>query len=481
MSKVRLRFAPSPTGNLHLGTLRAALFNWLYAKKMNGSFICRIEDTDALRSKSEFEESIFQGLDWLGLNCDESPKNTGKYGPYRQSERKLFYQKYLDILIDKGLAYYCFCSPEDLEKERLLAQEQKKPYVYSGKYRNYCIQEAKKRIAQGDSAVLRFKMPRSGELLVSDLIRGEVTFDYSLIGDFILQKSDGTASFNFAVVVDDALMKITHVIRGEDHLSNMPRQLALYDALGFKPPLFAHLPMILGSDKRKLSKRHGATNVIDYKQQGFLPEAMLNYLALLGWSSANGQEKLSVDQLVAAFEITDINKSGAIFDIKKLSWLNGQYLRDMPFDVFKLRIKDFVSNTNQQILNERYSQDKQNQIFELAQASIGFLSDMNSFLSVFTDDHDSLLQRRNALDFNADNFAFLSLFQEHLENFNEGSDDMAYKQCLLDIVDLTGLSKGKVFRPVRMALTGFDSGPDLFKVLSILGQKCLIDRLNQLI
>ncbi|MEK9656754.1 MAG: glutamate--tRNA ligase [bacterium] len=478
---VRLRFAPSPTGNLHLGTLRAALFNWLYAQKKKGVFLCRIEDTDLQRSEARFEDSIFEGLAWLGLTCDESPMVGGDFGPYRQSERRGIYQTYIDQLIESGYAYYCFATPEDLEAEREEAKKAKKPYVYSGKYRDYFLDEAKQRVQAGEKAVLRFKMPQSGTVTVHDLIRGEVTFDYALIGDFILQKSDGTPAFNFAVVVDDALMNITHVIRGEDHLSNMPRQLAVFEALGFEPPQFAHLPMILGADKSKLSKRHGATNVIEYKEQGFLPEAMLNYLALLGWTPFGGHEKLPLQDLIQAFDIDQVNSSGAVFDVKKLSWLNGQYIRDLSATDFQHRVVPFIATTVMNKLKDLYNDLQLQQIMGLAQASITFLTEMEDFLQVFIEEDRAYQQRLNALGFKPEEQAFLSLFTQKVTGLDAAFSAQDMKVILEEIVAETGLGKGKVFRPIRIAMTGFQSGPDLMQVLALLGKGCLLRRLGMLI
>jgi len=267
----RVRFAPSPTGNLHIGTLRTAIFAWLFAKQQKGSFILRIEDTDLQRSKPEYEDNIYEGLDWVKIVPDEGPKEGGEFGPYRQSERieRGLYQTYANQLLESGKAYYCFCTEEELKAERDAAIAGGKPYVYEGKYRDLSLEEAKKRVEAGDPYSIRFKLPKDGNLVYRDEIRGDISFDLALIGDFVILKSDGSPSYNFAVVIDDALMKITHVIRGEDHISNMPKQLCLFDAFGFEWPKFAHLPMILGPDKSKLSKRHGATSITDYRDEGF--------------------------------------------------------------------------------------------------------------------------------------------------------------------------------------------------------------------
>ena len=323
---IRVRFAPSPTGNLHIGTLRAALFNWLYAKSQGGTFILRIEDTDYERSESKYEQNILDGLDWLALNVDEGPIQGGDYGPYRQSERidQQIYQQYAQKLLDKGLAYYCFLTPEDIQKEKESAIKSGIPYMHSRQSLEMTPDEVQKCLNEGKPYAIRFKMTQDRAITHHDEIRGSIEFDCSLLSDFVLIKSDGTPSYNFAVVVDDALMNISHVIRGEDHISNMPRQLAIYEALSFDIPIFAHLPMILGPDKSKLSKRHGATSVTEYKDRGFLKESILNYLALLGWSPKGEQEMMSFDDLCNQFTLDRVHKAGAVFDIQKLMWMNGQ-------------------------------------------------------------------------------------------------------------------------------------------------------------
>ena len=313
--KPRVRFAPSPTGDLHVGSVRTALFNWAYAKVNGGSFVLRIEDTDAKRSTRAFENNILEGLDWLGLKPDEGPIEGGEFGPYRQSERieAGLYQKIANKLIEQGLAYYCFESEEELEAERLEAEAKKIPYVYSRKSLSYSEEEVKQKLNQGIKASVRFKVPDAGEICLEDMLRGTVRFDLSLFSDFMILKSDGNPSYNFAVVVDDIGMQISHVIRGEDHLSNTPKQWLIYEALGVKPPKFCHVPMILGQDRSKLSKRHGASAVTEYRDQGFLAESMVNFMALLGWSHPEAKELFSLDELATRFSQKRLSKSNAIF------------------------------------------------------------------------------------------------------------------------------------------------------------------------
>src|SRR5213596_1761466 len=309
---VRVRFAPSPTGHLHVGGARTALFNWLYARHHRGAFVLRIEDTDRSRSTDANVAAILQALEWLGLSWDEGPPTPG----YRQSERLAIYREHAERLFAAGRAYYCDCAPVELERERRAAQARKETFRYSGRCR-----------ARGLTAgALRLRIPDDGATVVNDLIHGPVTFEHRLLDDWILARTDGTPTYNFCVVVDDVTMGITHVIRGNDHLSNTPKQVLCYEALGYAVPEFAHVSMILGPDRARLSKRHGATSVQAYREQGILPEAMVNYLARLGWSSGD-QEIFSRAELVERFDIKDVSSSGAIFDQTKLEWLNHEYIK----------------------------------------------------------------------------------------------------------------------------------------------------------
>lgn len=325
--KIRVRFAPSPTGYIHVGNARTALFNWLFARQKGGVFVLRVEDTDIERSREEYERNLIQDLRWLGLDWDEGPDVGGKYGPYRQSERLELYHKYAKQLLDEGKAYYCFCSPEELEKEREAALAEGRMPVYSGKCRNIPLEEAEKRRAAGEPAAIRLKVPDEGIVEFDDLVRGHVEFDLKLIGDPIIVRSNGMPAYNYAVVIDDALMNITHVVRGEDHVSNTPRQILLYRALGWQPPVFAHLSMVMGKDNTRLSKRHGATSVDQFRREGILAEALCNYLAFLGWSPPEGHEVLRLEELVRLFDLSRVSRSAAIFDYEKLHWLNRQHIK----------------------------------------------------------------------------------------------------------------------------------------------------------
>jgi len=324
---MRVRFAPSPTGNLHVGNARTALFNWLLARGSGGTFILRIEDTDVERSTQASEAAILRDLAWLGLDWDEGPDLGGACGPYRQSERLHLYGSYAKELLSTGQAYYCFCSREQLESERRDALAAGRPARYAGTCRRLSSDEVAARIAAGERPAIRFRVPENREVVFPDAVRGDVRFQTDVIGDPVIVRAEGAPAYNFAVVVDDALMAITHVIRGEDHISNTPRQLLLYEALGFTPPTFAHLAMVMGPDHTPLSKRHGATSVAEFRSRGYLPEALVNYLALIGWSPGGGEELVPVHDLAKRFALNAVGLSAGVFDEEKLAWVNRHYLK----------------------------------------------------------------------------------------------------------------------------------------------------------
>jgi len=324
---MRVRFAPSPTGFLHVGNVRTALFNWLLARGRGGTFILRIEDTDAQRSTADSEAAILQDLRWLGLNWDEGPEAGGSHGPYRQSERLDLYRSYAHTLLDTGHAYYCFCSQAQLEAERAAAFAAGEQPRYSGRCRRLTTAEARARLANGEPAAIRFRIPEHRSVSFEDLVRGSVTFQTDVIGDPVILRADGFPAYNFAAVIDDGLMEVTDVVRGEDHISNTPRQLLLYQALGLTPPRFGHVAMVLGPDHSPLSKRHGATSVKEFREKGYLPEALVNYLALLGWSPGGDEEILPLEELARRFSIEGVGHSASVFDEEKLAWINRHYLK----------------------------------------------------------------------------------------------------------------------------------------------------------
>jgi len=326
-NSMRVRFAPSPTGQLHVGNARTALFNWLLAKGSGGVLILRIEDTDFERSTRQSSDAILEDLRWMGLTWDEGVAAGGDHGPYHQSERLHIYRAYIVELMAAGKAYHCFCSAEQLEADRQAALKDGKPPKYVGRCRNIAKNDARRRIDNGEKAVVRFRVPENRDVVFDDIVRGEVRFSTEVIGDPVLVRSDGIPAYNYAVVIDDALMEVTHVVRGEDHISNTPRQILLYEAFGWTLPRFAHLSLVLGPDHSPLSKRHGATSVAEFRARGYLPEALTNYLALLGWSPGDDQELLPLGELAKRFRLEDVGHSAGVFDIDKLAWVNRHYLK----------------------------------------------------------------------------------------------------------------------------------------------------------
>jgi nondiscriminating glutamyl-tRNA synthetase len=344
IEEIRTRFAPSPTGPIHIGSIRTALFNYLFARKNHGKFILRVEDTDVERSKPEWEHQMIKIFEWLKLEWDEGPLSgqqvfdfdnykinyVGPHAPYRQSERKEIYKKYLQRLLDEGKAYYCFCDKEAVEAQKQYLMSMGQPPIYMGTCRDLSKEQVGECFAQGKSAVIRFKCPVNHKIIFEDIIKGKVEFNSDVMGDFVIAKDLENPLYNFTVVVDDAEMEINYVIRGDEHLPNAPKQILLIEALGLPQPNYAHMPLILGENKKKLSKRDGKTSVVDYKEDGYLPEALINFIAFLGWNPGTEKEIYTIDELINDFSLEKIQKSGAIFNIDKLDWINGFYIRKMP-------------------------------------------------------------------------------------------------------------------------------------------------------
>jgi nondiscriminating glutamyl-tRNA synthetase len=474
---VRVRFAPSPTGHLHIGTLRTAIFNWLYAKHHSGTFILRIEDTDQQRSNAVFEASIIEGLSWLNLTLDEGPDVGGNYGPYRQSERMRsgIYSTYCDRLIASKQAYYCFETDEELEEERAKATSLGIPYKYSRKSLYLSEENIVERLKRKDPYTIRFKIPDSQQLTYTDGIRGDITFDMTLVSDFVLLKSDGSPSYNFACVVDDAEMEISDVIRGEDHISNMPKQLSLYQALGIEAPKFSHMPMILGPDKAKMSKRHGATNVIDYREKGYLCSAFLNFLSLLGWSSGTEEEFFTQEQLIKEFSLNRVSKSNAVFDITKLNWMNGQYIRKQSPKEFLATVLPYIKLHIYEGLNNFTEKEKELAAYSVI-TNLTVLSDINEYLGVYVKTEPQFLEDLRACRLDDQQKKTVSAFYDKLsllETFTKEDID----QLLESIVKETGLGKGKVLLPIRLALTGQRVGPSIGDFVVVFGKEKCLERL----
>jgi len=476
LKNIRVRFAPSPTGHLHIGTARTALFNWFFAKSRNGDFILRIEDTDRSRSTIEFERSIIEDLKWLGLDWNEGPEIEGNYGPYYQSKRGDLYKKFVDELLKKKLAYRCYCTENELEKRRKEALARGVMPKYDGHCINLTSGEEDRFVTEGRKFTIRFKIPKR-KIIVHDLIKGDVEFNSDTIGDFILVRSDGTASFNLAVVVDDVTMKVTHVIRGEDHLANTARHILLFEALGYPVPKFGHLSMILGTDHAKLSKRHGATSISDYREQGFLPSAIVNYLTLLGWSSEDGKEIFTLEELSKVFSIERVSKSPAIFDIGKLKWINGQHIRELtveeltPLVLPHLREAGYIAS---ELSGEEVVWVEK--VVRAVQTNLVVLSDITNNAKLFFEDKvgysEDVLEELKGEQVSM----VLKTLEEALAK--EDKIDIEKAKVLLKGVAgrlKAGNIKGKaVYHPIRAALTGRLSGPELFYVISVFGkEKCL--------
>jgi glutamyl-tRNA synthetase len=470
---IRVRFAPSPTGALHIGGARTALFNWLFARHNEGTFILRIEDTDRERSTLKANQDIFHGLEWLGLDWDEGPNVGGNYGPYYQTERLEIHQKHAQQLVEEGKAYYCFCSPEELEKKRKDAATRKEAPRYDGKCRKLSEEEIKKLLESGQPKVIRFHLPPTGETIVEDLIREKVTFKNELLDDFVILKSDGFPTYNFACVVDDHLMEISHVIRGDDHLSNTPRQILLYQALGWKLPKFAHLPMILGKDKARLSKRHGATSVIAYRDIGYLPEAVLNYIARLGWGHGD-EEVFSREELIAKFTLDGVGTTSAVFDTDKLNWLNGKYIRQ----ILPERLVDLC----EPLLIDAYGT---HDVEYIKQVVLAFHDRL-----VLIPDIVPLSKYFFTEDFEYDKKGVEKHFKtEHAKKILESLKERLAKvdpyvkvniePVFKGLAKEMGVKLGVVIHPCRLALTGTLQSPPMYDVVEILGKKKVEDRLQK--
>ena len=468
---VRVRFAPSPTGQLHVGNARTALFNWLFARQQGGAFIVRIEDTDVERSEPGSEAQLISELRWLGLDWDEGPDVGGPHGPYRQSERLPLYRKYGGQLIDTGSAYYCFCSPEQLEADRRAALAAGRQPMYAGRCRDIAPVEAQARRSRGEPASIRLKIPLR-PIRFRDLVHGEVEFSHEVIGDPILLRSDATPAYNYAVVVDDALMAITHVIRGDDHLSNTPRQVAVYQALGWGPPQFAHLSTILGSDHTRLSKRHGATSVSHFHQLGILPEALMNYLSLLGWSPGeSNREIFSPSELVEAFRLDQVTKGPAMFNSEKLYWLNRHYLRQAdPQRVLRLAIGVFQQAGLVGEAPDQPTQGWLGNVLETVLPSVDHLSQLpeRTELIFAYEAHTALHLPPNQEVLAAPGAAeVLTSFLRHA--LSDGELTMERFRQIMNAVKRETQQKGKrLFHPVRVAMTGHPSGPELDKLIPLL-------------
>jgi glutamyl-tRNA synthetase len=478
---VRVRYAPSPTGEPHVGNIRTALFNWLFARHEGGSFVLRIEDTDQTRLVPGALEKVLESLRWLGLEWDEGPEAGGAYGPYFQSERLEIYHRYADQLLEGGWAYLCYCTPERLEALRTEQARLKQPPRYDRHCRDLSDEERREPARRGLKAVVRFKTPLDGRTSFTDIVRGDVTFENATLDDFIIIKSDRYPTYHLASVVDDHLMEISHVLRAEEWLPSTPRHLLLYQALRWQPPLFAHLPMLLGKDRSKLSKRHGATSVLDYAEEGYLPEAMFNFLGLLGWSLDDHTEIISREQFIQHFSLERIVKSAAIFDLDKLTWMNGVYMRSLPPErlaaLVRGRLERDLPPDVRRPLDEGYIL----RMVPLIRERVKRLDDLKRFAEFFflCDDLDYSVSELLGKAFagrTQDAALALGAARERvasLPSWDEGSLEGA----LRPLAEELSLKAGDLFMLIRVAVTGGPVAPPLFQSMAVLGRERCLARL----
>ncbi|MEA3403793.1 MAG: glutamate--tRNA ligase [Armatimonadota bacterium] len=480
MSEVRTRFAPAPTGNLHVGGAHTALFAWLFARYEGGEFVLRIEDTDELRSTEQSLRAIYDGLRWLGIDWDEGPDVGGPYAPYIQSERLEVYEEHIDRLLDAGRAYRCFCTPEELEERREIMRARGEPPRYDGKCLELGEEQRQTLLAEGKPYCVRFHVKESGTTVVEDLVRGEVSFDNSLMGDFVIRKTSGYPTYHLAVVVDDHLMEVSHVIRAEEHLSNTPSHVQLMEALGFERPQFAHLPLIMGTDRTKLSKRHGAVNLLDYREQGFLPEAMRNFLALIGWSPGTDEEILDLQELIDTFTLEGVSKSPGVFDLEKATWLNGEYLKQAD--------PEYLADLLEPILREEglIEEDLSAERREWLVAVVDLMKERTRLLRdfvtwgryYFTNDFPYDNRARKKWLRREEVPERLDMLADRLETL-ESWDVDGIERVIRGLADDLGVSAAKVIHPCRAAVTGQTIGPSLFHLMELVPQRDVVARLRR--
>jgi len=459
MNTVTTRFAPSPTGYLHIGGARTALFNWLFARKNSGTFILRVEDTDEQRSTPEMTTAIIKAMDWLGLDHDQ--------GPFFQSQRKDIYLRYIDKLVQKGNAYYCNCTPDEVEAMRESARQKGLKPKYSGKCRDLGK-------GPGPDMVIRLKAPLEGRTVFNDQVKGPISFDNSELDDFVLQRRDKTPTYNLAVVVDDIEMGVTHILRGDDHVNNTPKQILIYNSLEAVPPLFGHVPMILGPDRKKLSKRHGALSVMAYKEMGFLPEALVNYLVRLGWSYKD-EEIFTVEELIDKFSLENLGSSACVFDVAKLTWLNSHYIKEAGSSrlsaILIEHLKDELIPNDQSYLEK---------IIPLLQPRAGTMQEMAEMAKFFLVEDENLVYDQKAMDkfLNAETKAYLAEITsrlEHIDSFDQKSLEQEFGKYIRE----KDLKFKVIAQPLRVAITGRTASPGLFETMEVLGKDRVLSRLKR--
>ncbi len=475
----RVRFAPSPTGYLHIGGARTALYNYLFAQHNNGKLILRIEDTDTERLMEDSIEQILASMRWLGLTWDEGPEAGGEYAPYFQSQRQELYRAEAERLVKEGLAYYCFCTGQQLEQDREEQRAAGQELRYNRRCRDLDPGESIKKVQSGEKAVIRLKTPVEGEIVIHDLIRGEVSFSFSQLDDIIILKTNGLPAYNFACVVDDNAMKMTHIIRAEEHLSNTPRQAFLYTALGYPMPEFAHLSMILAPDRSKLSKRHGATSVEEYRQMGILGEALLNYLTLLGWSPEGEKEIFTLEEAVQEFNLRRVSKTAAVYDVQKLKWMNQQYMMALPLEKVAKEAAPFFVQAG---LFEQVPADQAQahffKIVDMLRPRVHTLVEMADAAGYFyhpVKEYEEKGVNKSFVKPNA--VEILGICRKAIagaEPFDHDTLEAAFRSA----AEQAGVKAGELIHPTRLAISGQTSGPGLFELIATLGQENCLQRID---
>ena len=476
MPSVRVRYAPSPTGAPHIGNLRTALFNWLWARHNDGKFILRVEDTDQAREVENGLELIMESLRFLGMNWDEGPDIGGAYGPYHQSERLPIYKKYADELIEKGAAYYCYCTPDELKEMRAQQEARGEPTRYDRRCRNLTAQERAEREAQGLARVVRLAVPLEGSTTLPDFIHGDITIPNADVDDQVLMKSDGFPTYHMAVVVDDHLMEITHVMRGDEWISSFPKHILLYNAFGWTPPQFGHMPVVLGPDKKKLSKRHGATSITQFRDEGYLVEALVNFMALLGWAYDGERELFTRDELIQAFTLDHIHSSPAVFDRAKLDWMNGEKIRRLEPGDLAERLLPFLTRAGVEANLETVKK-----IAPLVQERLKRLDEIAPLVDfIFQEEieYDPKLLLGNKMNA-VESLNALRNAGEVLDNFDSFDDEHALEQELRAASEKLGLNPAQFFGVLRVAITGKTVTPPLVGTMKVRGKEKAMERVDK--
>lgn len=481
-NEVRVRYAPSPTGHLHIGNARTALFNYLFARSQGGKFIIRIEDTDQKRNVEGGEESQLRHLQWLGIDWDESIDKDGGYGPYRQSERNEIYKKYYDELLEKDLAYKCYCTAEELEEEREAQIARSEMPRYSGKCSHLSKEEEDKLIAEGREPSIRFRVPKGEIIKFDDMVKGDISFETDGIGDFVIVKKDGTPTYNFAVAVDDHLMKMTHILRGEDHISNTPKQIMIFNAFGWDVPLFGHMTLIVNENRKKLSKRDESIIqfIEQYKNLGYLPEALFNFIALLGWSPVGEEELFTKEQFIDIFDVNRLSKSPALFDMHKLKWVNNQYVKALDLDqVVALTLPHLqkAGKVSEQLTEEENTWVRK--LISLYHEQLSYGAEIVELTELFFKEQIEYNQEAKEVLAEEQVPEVMASFAGQLERLESFTPD-EIKVAIKAVQKETGHKGKKLFMPIRVAVTGQTHGPELPQSIELLGKETVLNRIKQI-